>query len=166
MSINYSGLDLERLVLAAGPVGIMQQSCDLAFDYAHQRKQFNKEIASFQLIQAKMADMFVKLNTSRFYVYTIAKAMADYFHSKKDAKISQKSTSFTKDCAAVILYAAESGTQVALDAIQILGGNGYSNDYHAGRLMRDAKLYEIGAGTSEIRRWLIGREINKYYLPK
>jgi len=148
--VLMSGLDLERLVLAAGPVGLMQASCDVAFNYAHQRKQFGQNIGEFQLIQAKMADMYTTLGACRNYLYNTAKA-ADQGHVSG------------KDCAGVILYCAEKATQMALDAIQILGGNGYINDYPTGRFLRDAKLYEIGAGTSEVRRLVIGRAINQEY---
>nr|XP_022901928.1 isovaleryl-CoA dehydrogenase, mitochondrial [Onthophagus taurus] len=148
--VLMSGLDYERLVLAAGPVGVMQACCDLAFGYAHDRKQFDQKIGEFQLIQGKMADMYTTLSACRSYLYNVAKAC-----DKKNAN--------SKDCAGVILYCAEKATQMGLDAIQILGGNGYINDYSAGRLMRDAKLYEIGAGTSEVRRLLIGRTINSEY---
>lgn len=148
--VLFSGLDLERLVLAAGPVGIMQACCDVAFNYAHERKQFGQKIGEFQLMQAKMADMYTTLGACRTYLYNIAKA-ADQGHVAP------------KDCAAIILYCAEKATQMALDAIQILGGNGYINDYPTGRFLRDAKLYEIGAGTSEIRRLVIGRAINQEY---
>jgi isovaleryl-CoA dehydrogenase len=148
--VLFSGLDIERLILSAGPVGIMQACCDVAYKYAHEREAFGQKIGTFQMLQAKMADMYVKLNTSRAYLYSIARAMDNgHFASK--------------DCAAVILYTAEMATQCALDAIQILGGNGYVNDYATGRLLRDAKLYEIGAGTSEIRRLVIGRGINAEY---
>ena len=146
VKVLMSGLDYERAVLAAGSIGIMQSCMDVVLPYVHDRKQFNQPIGSFQLIQAKIADMYVALSTTRAYVYTVAKAC--------DAgKVSRK------DAAGAILYAAEKGTWMALEAIQILGGNGYINEYPTGRLLRDAKLYEIGAGTSEIRRWLIGREI-------
>ncbi|XP_030385599.1 isovaleryl-CoA dehydrogenase, mitochondrial [Scaptodrosophila lebanonensis] len=148
--VLMSGLDYERLVLAAGPVGLMQAACDVAFDYAHQRKQMNKLIGEFQLLQGKMADMYTTLSACRTYLYSVARAC--------DAGIRSP-----KDCAGVILYSAEKATQVALDAIQILGGNGYINENATGRIMRDAKLYEIGAGTSEIRRWLIGRQLNQEY---
>lgn len=133
-----------------------------AFDYAHERKQFDQPIAKFQLIQGKMADMYTKLNACRAYLYNTARAV-DASNVKNDNNITQGTNFFTKDCAGVILYIAENATQTTLDAIQILGGNGYSNEYIVGRLLRDAKLYEIGAGTSEIRRWLIGRELNKDY---
>ncbi|XP_019871979.2 isovaleryl-CoA dehydrogenase, mitochondrial [Aethina tumida] len=148
--VLMSGLDLERLVLAAGPVGIMQACCDVTFKYAHVRKQFNTRIGEFQLIQGKMADMYTTLNACRSYLYSVARAC-------DNKKIN------SKDCAGVILYCAEKATQMALDAVQILGGNGYINDYPTGRLLRDAKLYEIGAGTSEVRRMLIGRALNSEY---
>ncbi|CAN8020570.1 unnamed protein product [Ixodes persulcatus] len=150
MYVLMSGLDYERLVLAAGPVGIMQASCDIAFEYVHTRKQFGKPIGSFQLLQGKIADMYTTLNACRSYLYSTARAV-DQGHV------------LSKDCAGVILFCAEKATQVALDAIQCLGGNGYINDYPTGRLLRDAKLYEIGAGTSEIRRLIIGRTINEEY---
>ncbi|XP_055385259.1 isovaleryl-CoA dehydrogenase, mitochondrial [Condylostylus longicornis] len=148
--VLMSGLDYERMVLAAGPVGLMQAACDISFDYAHQRKQKGQLIGEFQLIQGKMADMYTTLNACRSYLYNVARACV-------------KGNAVPKDCAGAILYCAEKATQVGLDAIQILGGNGYINDYPTGRIMRDAKLYEIGAGTSEIRRWLIGRSLNKEY---
>ncbi|XP_073838560.1 isovaleryl-CoA dehydrogenase, mitochondrial [Musca autumnalis] len=148
--VLMSGLDFERLVLAAGPVGLMQAAVDVAFDYAHQRKQKGKLIAEFQLMQGKMADMYTTLSACRSYLYSVARA-CDAGHNS------------SKDCAGVILYCAEKATQVALEAIQTLGGNGYINEYPTGRIMRDAKLYEIGAGTSEIRRWLIGRQLNLEY---
>ncbi|XP_045446099.1 isovaleryl-CoA dehydrogenase, mitochondrial [Melitaea cinxia] len=148
--VLMSGLDLERLVLAAGPVGLMQAAIDSAFEYAHTRKQFGQRIGEFQLLQGKMADMYTTLSACRSYLYNVAKA-CDEGHVN------------SKDCAGVILYCAEKATQVALDAIQILGGNGYINDYPTGRILRDAKLYEIGAGTSEIRRMLIGRALNNEY---
>ncbi|CAF1064347.1 unnamed protein product [Rotaria sp. Silwood1] len=148
--VLMSGLDFERLVLAAGPIGLMQACCDITFEYAHTRKQFGKPIGTYQLIQAKMADMYTILNACRSYLYTTARAV--------DKKIISN-----KDCAGVILYCAEKATQVCLDGIQVLGGNGYINDYPTSRLLRDAKLYEIGAGTSEVRRLLIGRSINGEY---
>ncbi|GFQ66552.1 isovaleryl-CoA dehydrogenase, mitochondrial [Trichonephila clavata] len=148
--VLMSGLDLERLVLAAGPVGVMQACCDVTFDYVHQRKQFGQRIGEFQLIQGKLADMYTSLNACRSYLYNVARA-ADQGHVN------------SKDCAGVILYCAEKATQMALDAIQCLGGNGYINDYPTGRFLRDAKLYEIGAGTSEIRRMIIGRALNSEY---
>ncbi|KAL0840157.1 hypothetical protein ABMA28_015452 [Loxostege sticticalis] len=148
--VLMSGLDLERLVLAGGPVGLMQAAIDTAFQYAHTRKQFGKNIGEFQLLQGKMADMYTTLSACRSYLYSVARA-CDEGHVN------------SKDCAGVILYCAEKATQVALDALQILGGNGYINDYPTGRLLRDAKLYEIGAGTSEVRRMLIGRALNSEY---
>jgi isovaleryl-CoA dehydrogenase len=146
VEILMSGLDYERTVLAAGSTGIMQACMDVVLPYIHDRKQFGKPIGEFQLIQGKVADMYVQMNASKAYVYAVAKAC--------DAGRTVR-----KDAAGAILFAAETATQLALDAIQILGGNGYINDYPTGRLLRDAKLYEIGAGTSEIRRWLIGREL-------
>lgn len=146
VAIMMSGLDYERLVLAAGPVGIMQAVNDMAFDYCFERQQFGQYIGDFQLMQGKLADMYTALTTSRAFLYQTAAAVDRGLRSRKD-------------CASVILYCAEMGTKVALDGIQCLGGNGYINDYPAGRFLRDAKLYEIGAGTSEIRRMLIGREI-------
>jgi isovaleryl-CoA dehydrogenase len=146
VNVLMSGLDYERAVLAAGPIGIMQACLDIVVPYIHDRKQFDQPIGTFQLIQGKVADMYTSLNACRAYVYAVARAC--------DAGKTTR-----KDAAGAILHAAEKATQVALDAIQILGGNGYINDYATGRLLRDAKLYEIGAGTSEIRRMLIGREI-------
>jgi isovaleryl-CoA dehydrogenase len=146
VEILMSGLDYERTVLAAGSTGIMQACMDVVLPYIHDRKQFGKSIGEFQLIQGKVADMYVKMNAAKAYVYAVAKAC-------------DRGQTARKDAAGAILYAAETATQLALDAIQILGGNGYINDYPTGRLLRDAKLYEIGAGTSEIRRWLIGREL-------
>ncbi|KAJ3297425.1 acyl-CoA dehydrogenase NM domain-like protein [Rhizoclosmatium globosum] len=148
--VLMSGLDMERLVLAAGPLGLMQNALDITIPYVHERNQFGQQVGQFQLIQAKMADMYTKLGASRSYVHTVARAADAGYASPQD-------------CAGVILYAAERATEVALDAIQCLGGNGYINDYPTGRLLRDAKLYEIGAGTSEIRRMLIGREFNKQF---
>lgn len=144
--VLMSGLDSERLILAAGPVGIMQACLDIVIPYMHERKQFGKAIGEFQLMQGKLADMYVALTSSRSFLYTTAKA-AD------NGKMTRK------DSAAVILYTAENATWMALEAIQCLGGNGYINEFPTGRLLRDAKLYEIGAGTSEIRRMLIGREL-------
>ncbi|MBU8537535.1 isovaleryl-CoA dehydrogenase [Falsiroseomonas tokyonensis] len=144
--VLMSGLDYERAVLAAGPIGILQACLDLVVPYIHDRKQFGQAIGEFQFIQGKVADMYTALNASRAYVYAVARA-CDRGHASR------------KDAAGAILFAAEAATKAALDAIQILGGNGYINEYPAGRLLRDAKLYEIGAGTSEIRRLLIGREI-------
>lgn len=148
VSVLMSGLDYERTVLAAGPVGIMQACLDTVLPYIHDRKQFNQPIGEFQLIQAKIADMYTELNAARAYLYAVANACDQGLVSRKDA-------------ASVILYTAEKATQMALQTIQILGGNGYINEFPAGRLLRDAKLYEIGAGTSEIRRMLIGRELFK-----
>jgi isovaleryl-CoA dehydrogenase len=144
--VLMSGLDYERAVLAAGPVGIMQACLDLVIPYLHERKQFGQAIGEFQLMQGKLADMYTTLGASRAYVYAVARAC-------------DRGRATRKDAAGAILYAAEAATRIALDAVQILGGNGYINDYPTGRLLRDAKLYEIGAGTSEIRRMLIGREI-------
>ncbi|KAI1278789.1 Isovaleryl-CoA dehydrogenase, mitochondrial [Halotydeus destructor] len=163
--VLMSGLDYERLVLAAGPVGLMQKACDVAFEYVHERKQFDEPIGQFQLVQGKMADMYTRLSACRAYLYNVARAV-DKNKQTSGSEVRQGTGQFTKDCSGVILYTAEAATQVCLDAIQLLGGNGYSNDYIVGQLMRDSKLYEIGAGTSEIRRWLIGRELNKEYLRK
>jgi isovaleryl-CoA dehydrogenase len=146
VSVLMSGLDYERLVLAGGPLGIMQACLDAVIPYVHERKQFGQAIGEFQLMQAKLADMYTSLSACRAYVYAVARASD---HGRIDRM----------DSAGVILYAAEHATQMALQAIQSLGGNGYTNDYPVGRLLRDAKLYEIGAGTSEIRRMLIGREL-------
>ncbi len=146
VKVLMSGLDFERTVLSGGPVGIMQACMDLVVPYIHDRKQFGQSIGEFQLIQGKVADMYADLNASRAYLYAVAKACDSGRESRKDA-------------AAVILFTAEKATQMALQTIQILGGNGYINEFPAGRLLRDAKLYEIGAGTSEIRRMLIGREL-------
>ncbi|WP_339338101.1 isovaleryl-CoA dehydrogenase [uncultured Oceanicoccus sp.] len=146
VAVLMSGLDFERAVLAAGPLGIMQSCLDLVIPYIHDRKQFNRSIGEFQLVQAKIADMYAELAASRAYLYAVAQACDRGQESRKD-------------CAGVILFVAERATQKALDAIQLLGGNGYINEFPAGRLLRDAKLYEIGAGTSEIRRMLIGREL-------
>ncbi len=145
-NVLMSGLDYERAVLAAGPLGIMQAALDIVLPYVHERKQFGQPIGTFQLVQGKIADMYVTLNAARAYVYTVARAC-------------DRDETTREDAAGAILYAAEAATRVALDAIQLLGGNGYINDYATGRLLRDAKLYEIGAGTSEIRRMLIGREL-------
>jgi len=146
VNVLMSGLDYERAVLAAGPLGIMQCCLDLVIPYLHQRKQFGQPIGQFQLMQAKLADMYVTLNASKAYVYAVARAC-------------DRGETTREDAAGAILYAAERATWMALEAIQCLGGNGYINDFPAGRLLRDAKLYEIGAGTSEIRRMLIGREL-------
>ena len=144
--ILMSGLDYERVVLAAGPLGIMAACLDTVVPYVHERKQFGKPIGEFQLMQAKLADMYVTQSSARAYVYAVAAAC-------------DRGETTRKDAAGCILYAAEKATLMALDAIQALGGNGYTEDYPAARLLRDAKLYEIGAGTSEIRRMLIGREL-------
>lgn len=149
VKVLMSGLDYERAVLAAGPLGIMQACMDTVVPYLNDRKQFGQAIGDFQLMQGKLADMYVKLSASRAYVYAVGQAL-DRGESGRQTR---------KDAAGAILYAAEGATQMALDAIQCLGGNGYINEYPTGRLLRDAKLYEIGAGTSEIRRWLIGREL-------
>ncbi len=148
VEVLMSGLDYERLILAAGPVGIMQACLDLVLPYVHQRKQFSQPIGQFQLIQAKLANMYTTLNASRALLYAVAQEC-------------DRGGVNRKDTASVILYTAEQATQMALDTIQCLGGNGYINEYPSGRLLRDAKLYEIGAGTSEIRRILIGRELFK-----
>ena len=149
-SILMSGLDFERVVLAAGPLGIMASALDTVIPYTQERKQFGKSIGQFQLIQGKIADMYTTLNACRSYVYAVASAC-------------DRGETTRKDAAGCILYAAEKATTITLDAIQILGGNGYTKDYPVERLLRDAKLYEIGAGTSEIRRMLIGREISEGY---
>jgi isovaleryl-CoA dehydrogenase len=144
--IVISGLDYERVVLAAGPLGIMQSCMDVVMPYIHERKQFGKPIGEFQLVRGKIADMYVIMNAAKAYVYSVAKAC-------------DRGETTREDAAGAILFASERATTMALDAIQLLGGNGYTNDYPAGRLLRDAKLYEIGAGTSEIRRMLIGSQI-------
>ena len=144
--VVISGLDYERVVLAAGPLGIMQSCMDVVMPYIHERKQFGKPIGEFQLVRGKIADMYVTMNACRAYVYSVAKAC-------------DRGETTREDAAGAILFASERATAMALDAIQLLGGNGYTNDYPAGRLLRDAKLYEIGAGTSEIRRMLIGSQI-------
>ena len=146
VNVLMSGLDYERAVLAAGPLGIMQACMDVVLPYIHERKQFGQAIGEFQLMQGKIADMYTTLNAAKAYVYAVAKAC-------------DRGETARKDAAGAILYAAEKATWMALEAIQVLGGNGYINDYPTGRLLRDAKLYEIGAGTSEIRRMLIGREL-------
>jgi isovaleryl-CoA dehydrogenase len=146
VNVLMSGLDYERAVLAAGPLGIMQAAMDVVLPYVHQRRQFGEPIGTFQLVQGKLADMYTTMNACKAYVYAVARAC-------------DRGETARKDAAGAILYAAEKATQIALDAVQLLGGNGYINDYPTGRLLRDAKLYEIGAGTSEIRRWLIGREL-------
>ena len=146
VNVLMSGLDYERVVLAAGPLGIMQSCMDVVVPYVHDRKQFGRPIGQFQIMQAKLADMYVTMNSAKAYVYAVARACDDGRTTREDA-------------AGAILLAAEKATWMALEAIQCLGGNGYINDFPCGRLLRDAKLYEIGAGTSEIRRMLIGREI-------
>jgi isovaleryl-CoA dehydrogenase len=146
VQVLMSGLDYERVVLAAGPLGIMQASLDVVIPYIHERRQFGQAIGEFELIQGKIADIYTTMNACKAYVYAVAQAC-------------DRGETTRKDAAGAILYAAENATRVALDAVQILGGNGYINDFPTGRLLRDAKLYEIGAGTSEIRRMLIGREI-------
>ncbi|CAN7353505.1 isovaleryl-CoA dehydrogenase [Bosea sp. LjRoot237] len=146
VNVLMSGLDYERVVLSAGPLGIMQAAMDIVLPYIHERKQFGQSIGEFQLVQGKVADMYVAMNSCKAYVYAVAKAC-------------DRAETTREDAAGAILIAAEKATQLALDAIQLLGGNGYINDYPTGRLLRDAKLYEIGAGTSEIRRMLIGREL-------
>jgi isovaleryl-CoA dehydrogenase len=146
VNVLMSGLDYERTILAAGPLGIMQAALDTVLPYIHERKQFGQPIGEFQLVQGKVADMYVTLNAARAYVYTVARAC-------------DRGETTREDAAGAILFAAEAATRLALDAIQLLGGNGYINDYPTGRLLRDAKLYEIGAGTSEIRHLLIGRQL-------
>ncbi|RWM18096.1 MAG: isovaleryl-CoA dehydrogenase [Mesorhizobium sp.] len=146
VEVLMSGLDYERAVLSGGPIGLMAACLDVAVPYVHERKQFGQPIGMFQLVQGKLADMYTTMNAARAYVYAVAAAC-------------DRGETTRKDAAGCVLFAAEKATQMALDAIQLLGGNGYINDYPTGRLLRDAKLYEIGAGTSEIRRWLIGREI-------
>ncbi|MGB0794581.1 MAG: acyl-CoA dehydrogenase family protein, partial [Candidatus Puniceispirillaceae bacterium] len=146
VTVLMSGLDYERVVLAAGPLGIMATAMDIVVPYIHEREQFGRPIGSFQLMQGKLADMYTTMNACRAYVYAVAAAC-------------DRGETTRKDAAGCILYAAEKATQISLEAIQCLGGNGYINDYATGRLLRDAKLYEIGAGTSEIRRMLIGREL-------
>jgi isovaleryl-CoA dehydrogenase len=146
--VLMSGLDYERVVLSGGPLGIMQACMDLVIPYIHDRKQFGQSIGEFQLVQGKVADMYTQMNAARAYVYAVARSC-------------DRGETTRKDSAGAILYAAELATKMALDAIQLLGGNGYINEFPAGRLLRDAKLYEIGAGTSEIRRMLIGRELFK-----
>ena len=146
VKVLMSGLDYERLVLSGGPLGIMQACMDVVIPYIHDRNQFGKSIGEFQLVQGKVADMYTQMNAARAYVYAVARSC-------------DRGETTRKDAAGAILYSAELATKMALDAIQLLGGNGYINDYSTGRLLRDAKLYEIGAGTSEIRRMLIGREL-------
>ncbi len=146
VNVLMSGLDYERVVLSGGPIGIMQSCMDIVVPYVHERKQFDRPIGEFQLMQGKLADMYTTMNAARAYVYAVARAC-------------DRGETTRKDAAGAILYSAEKATWMALEAIQCLGGNGYINDYPTGRLLRDAKLYEIGAGTSEIRRMLIGREL-------
>ncbi|KAF8493299.1 acyl-CoA dehydrogenase NM domain-like protein [Russula emetica] len=150
-SVLMSGLDLERLVLSGGPLGLMQAAFDFAVEYVHDRKQFGQPVGTFQLMQGKIADMYTKLNASRSYVYAVARAC-------DQGRISRK------DCAGAILYSTEKAVEVALEAMQCLGGNGYINDYPMGRILRDSRLYTVGAGTQEIRRMLIGREFNEELL--
>ncbi|KAG5334428.1 IVD protein, partial [Acromyrmex charruanus] len=149
--VLFSGLDLERLIICGGPLGILQACCDVAFEYAHTRQQFGQYLAKFQMIQEKIANMYTALSASRSYLYSVARS-CNVGHINR------------KNCAAVLLFSAENAMKVASDAIQILGGNGYTNDYVTGRLLRDAKLYEIGAGTSEVRRIVISRAITEEYL--
>src|SRR5262249_24517803 len=146
VNVLMSGLDYERVVLAAGPLGIMQACMDVVVPYVHERQQFGQPIGRFQLVQGKLADMYVTMNAAKAYVYAVAKAC-------------DRGETTREDAAGAILHASKNATRMALDAIQLLGANGYINDYPTGRLLRDAKLYEIGAGTSEIRRMLIGREL-------
>ena len=146
--VLMSGLDFERAVLSGGPIGVMQSCLDVVLPYVHERTQFGEPIGTFQLMQGKLADMYTTMSACRAYAYTVAKAL-------------DRGEATRKDAAGVILYTAEKATWMALEAIQCLGGNGYINEYPTGRLLRDAKLYEIGAGTQEIRRWLIGRELFK-----
>ncbi|KAG8985757.1 hypothetical protein FRB95_004256 [Tulasnella sp. JGI-2019a] len=150
-AVLMSGLDLERLVLSGGPLGLMQSAFDTAIEYTHDRKQFGKPVALFQLMQGKLADMYTKLNASRSYVYAVGRAC-------DRGQISRR------DCAGAILYSSDRAVEVTMDAMQCLGGNGYINDYPTGRLLRDARLYTVGAGTQEIRRMLIGREFNSEIL--
>ncbi|KLO19226.1 acyl-CoA dehydrogenase NM domain-like protein [Schizopora paradoxa] len=149
--VLMSGLDLERLVLSGGPLGLMQAAFDYAVEYVHDRKQFGKPIGTFQLMQAKIADMYTKLNASRAYVYAVARAC-------DEGKVSRR------DCAGAILYSTEKAVEVASEAMQCLGGNGYINEFPVGRILRDSRLYTVGAGTQEIRRMLIGREFNEQFL--
>ncbi|KAH9950305.1 acyl-CoA dehydrogenase NM domain-like protein [Amylocystis lapponica] len=150
VAVLMSGLDLERLVLSGGPLGLMQAAFDYAIEYVHDRKQFGQPVGTFQLMQGKIADMYTKLNASRSYVYAVARAC-------DEGKVSRR------DCAGAILYSSDRAVEVALEAMQCLGGNGYINDYPTGRILRDSRLYTVGAGTQEIRRMLIGREFNADY---
>ena len=176
--ILMSGLDVERLVLAGGPLGLMQASLDVTLPYVHLRRQFGQRLADFQMIQSKLTDMYVRLSTSRSFIYTIAQAydltlrktsnpsettISSRNMGSSSSRPSWETTIRSRDCAAAILYAAERATEVALDAIQCLGGNGYTNDYPVARILRDAKLYEIGAGTSEIRRIVIARDLSRSF---
>ncbi|KAN0077131.1 Acyl-CoA dehydrogenase/oxidase, N-terminal and middle domain containing protein [Tylopilus felleus] len=150
VGVLMSGLDLERLVLSGGPLGLMQASFDYAVEYVHQRKQFGQPVGTFQLMQAKIADMYTKINASRSYVYAVARA-CDQGHISR------------RDCAGAILYSTERAIEVAMEGMQCLGGNGYINEYPMGRILRDSRLYAVGAGTQEIRRMLIGREFNEQF---
>jgi isovaleryl-CoA dehydrogenase len=152
--VLMEGLDLERLVLSAGPLGLMQASLDTVLPYVHQRKQFGQPIAYNQLVQGKLADMYTKYRASSAFTYAVARAV-DESHADPDIR--------TQDCAGAILYAAERASEVAADAVQLMGGMGYMNEVPVGRILRDAKLYEIGAGTSEVRRMVIGRAFNKEF---
>lgn len=171
--VLMSGLDLERLVLSAGPVGLMQNAFDIAMDYCQTREQFGQKIGDFQIMQAKMADMYMKLQSSRAFLYSLAR-------NADEGVFCNTVTLFTffffnflfflflvnltdQDCASVFTMVAEHGVSVADEAIQTLGGNGYINEYPTGRILRDAKLYTIGGGTNEIRRWLVGRELMKNF---
>ncbi|MES1911395.1 MAG: hypothetical protein MHM6MM_003830 [Cercozoa sp. M6MM] len=159
VTVLMSGLDYERLVLSGGPVGLMQAAFETSLAYSQERKQFGKPIGEFQLMQGKLADMYVELSQCRSYLYSVARAVDQSVAEGRNDGHQQR----RMDCAGVILRTAEAATQMALDSIQVLGGNGYINEYPTGRYLRDAKLYEIGAGTSEIRRMLIGRELNKMH---
>lgn len=161
--VLMSGLDYERLVLAAGPLGIMQRACDVAFDYAQRRKQFGKPVGEFQLVQGMMANMFAQTIECRAILYSTARDMDKLMADNKLAKITKGTNEFSAKCAAIKWRAAEAGWNVTDNALQIFGGNGYTEDYDISRLLRDARLYRIGAGTDEICQMLIGREINKAY---
>lgn len=162
--VLMSGLDYERLVLSGGPIGIAQRVVEETFAYVHERKQFSKPIARFQLVQGKLADMLTKLTACRTYLYSTARSIDIARTENKGDKNKASTSRFTRHCAGSLMMCAEMATQLALDGIQLHGGNGYTNEYVVSKCLRDAKLYEIGAGTSEIRRWLIGREVNKDYL--
>lgn len=153
VKVLMEGLDIERLVLSAGPLGLMQAALDIALPYTHTRSQFGRPIAQNQLVQAKLADMYTALSASRALTMTTARAL----------DMSEEGKVESKDCAAAILFAAENATRVGLDAVQLMGGMGFMNEVPAGRLVRDAKLYEIGAGTSEVRRMVIGRAFNREF---